>query len=116
MRQGGINDRKQPRYQTLVKADYWTREGFFSDLVEDISEGGMFIVTPKPLSPGDRLRIQIKHPETRSCLLLKGKVVWCRTTSYSPDEQRGMGIQFEGLGAKEKTRLKEFVRKLKISA
>ncbi len=116
MRQGGINDRRQPRFQTLVKVDYWTREGFFSDLVEDISEGGMFIVTPKPLSPGTRLRIQIKHPDTRNTLLLKGEVVWNRTTSYSPNEQRGMGIRFEGLGTREKTRLKEFVKKLKISA
>ncbi len=116
MIQRGAKDRRQPRFQTLVKADYWTRDGFFSDLVEDISEGGMFIVTSRPLTRGAKLRIQIKHPDTLNPLTLKGKVVWSRTTSYSPNEQRGMGIQFEGLGPREKARLKEFVKKLKISA
>jgi len=55
----------------------------------DLSESGLFLITPEPPEPGTSVRIQIRN---ETCTLpLNGRVVWARKSADS-DSPPGMGI------------------------
>ncbi len=112
MVEDGLKRRRFPRYPTLISVRYYTSMGQFSGLVENLSSGGLFIATQRPLPPGTMLRMEISNPDTRQLIKLKGRVMWDRHVSISSTERRGMGIQFEDIGATERTRIEELIKKL----
>lgn len=55
----------------------------------NVSRGGMFIATPSPLSPGEKLGLQVVHPITGSTRCVEAEVRWVRTSGHEP----GMGVR-----------------------
>ncbi len=65
----------------------------FAGRATDISVGGMFIETQKPLAFAADVVVHITLPNQKGALALRGVVRWTR--------QSGMGVQFGLLGARE---------------
>ncbi len=69
---------------------------FFADYTKNISRGGMFIKTPRPLETGSRCQFSLSLPALADPLALEGEVVWV----LGPEEAQrqgaepGMGIRF----------------------
>lgn len=82
--------RTSARMPIELRVEYRRMNAFFADYTRNISRGGTFIGTDKPLSPGTRFRFLLSVPEREAPFSLEGEVVWSRKEGGEP----GMGIRF----------------------
>ncbi len=79
--------RAHPRKKLLTMVDYATPDKFLHDYVHNISEGGMFIQTRKPLAVGTEITLAFTIPKSDIPIKVKAEVVWIG--------KKGMGIKFK---------------------
>lgn len=82
--------RSSVRVPIELRVEYRRMNAFFADYTKNISRGGTFIQTDKPLQEGTRFRFLLSVPEKEEPFSLEGEVVWCRHEGEEP----GMGIRF----------------------
>ena len=87
---GGPENRKEPRAPIELKVDYKKLNSFFADYTKNISKGGTFIKTKKPLPIGTQFLFKLTVPQRGEPFELLGEVVWSQTDGEEP----GMGIRF----------------------
>ena len=85
--------RIHPRAPVELKVDYKRVNSFLADYTKNISRGGTFIGTDKPLPIGTRLRFRISVPDVAVPINLTGEVAWIAPAGSAP----GMGIRFVDL-------------------
>jgi type IV pilus assembly protein PilZ len=87
--------RSHPRSLIELKVTYKRLNTFFHDYTRNISKGGTFIRTERPLDVDTEFLFKLLVPELVEPLTLKGKVKWVvtRDDAEAP-EGPGMGIQF----------------------
>ena len=85
------------RAAITLRVDYKRLNTFFADYTKNISKGGTFIRTSKPLEVGTEFVFVLSFPGREEQLKLNGKVMWI-TSDAEADEARdrppGMGIRF----------------------
>jgi type IV pilus assembly protein PilZ len=94
------DDRRQDtRAPIELKVEYRRINTFFYDYTKNISRGGTFIKTRKPLPVGTMFLFKLFVPSLAEPLVLRGEVRWIRRegeagegTEGNPDEP-GMGIR-----------------------
>lgn len=82
--------RQHTRAPIELKVDYKKLNSFFADYTKNISKGGTFIKTKKPLPIGTRFLFKLSVPQRTDPFELLGEVVWSTTEGDEP----GMGIRF----------------------
>ena len=80
----------QSRAPIELKVDYKKLNSFFADYTKNISKGGTFIKTKKPLPIGTRFLFKLSVPQRTDPFELIGEVVWSTIEGDEP----GMGIKF----------------------
>lgn len=88
--QKGPEARREPRAPIELKVDYKKLNSFFADYTKNISKGGTFIKTKKPLPIGTQFLFKLTVPQRGDPFELLGEVVW----SQNDGEEPGMGIRF----------------------
>lgn len=86
----GVEAREHTRAPIELKVDYKKLNSFFADYTKNISKGGTFIKTKKPLSVGTRFLFKLSVPSRTAPFELIGEVVWSTSEGTEP----GMGIKF----------------------
>jgi type IV pilus assembly protein PilZ len=85
------DDRRQhPRVPVSLKVSYLSKGALARDLVTDLSPGGLFIRTSRPLPIGTEVELEVFIGDDPG-LIVAGRVVWLRD-----NQAEGMGIQFTG--------------------
>lgn len=84
------DQRIYPRAPIELRVDYKKLNSFFADYTKNISKGGTFIKTKKPLPLGTRFLFKLAIPHREVSFELLGDVVWSTTEGEEP----GMGIRF----------------------
>ena len=84
------DQRGATRLPIELKVDYKKLNSFFADYTKNISKGGTFIKTKKPLPIGTRFLFKLTVPQRPAPFELLGEVVW----SKSEGDEPGMGIRF----------------------
>lgn len=105
--------RRQQRHPVILKVDYRNVNKFFTDFAENLSAGGMFIATRRPLSPGTTITVEFMLPDTSVKIKTKAEVVWSRNATKSRSHKRGMGIRFSELTNEDKKKIDLMVSRLK---
>jgi len=82
--------RTHPRAPIELKVDYKKLNSFFADYTRNISKGGTFIKTRKPLPVGTRFLFKLSIPGRDEPFELLGEVAW----SNAEGDDAGMGIRF----------------------
>jgi len=82
--------RNSPRAPIELKVEYRKVNSFFADYTKNISKGGTFIKTKKPLPIGTQFLFKLSVPHRGAPFELLGEVAWSRTDGEEP----GMGIRF----------------------
>src|SRR3982750_174696 len=97
--------RQAERAAITLRVDYKRINTFFADYTKNISKGGTFIKTAKPLDIGTEFVFVLSLPTksttdgTDTQLKLRGKVIWVTTEAQAqvaqdPDRRTpGMGIR-----------------------
>jgi type IV pilus assembly protein PilZ len=111
--QSGADRRESPRHAITLRVDYKRMNTFFADYAKNISKGGTFIRTTKPLDVGTGFVFVLSIPEQAEHLELHGEVMWTVSEAESSDERpAGMGIRFRFVDETERRALETFVETL----
>lgn len=104
----GIEARQHTRAPIELKVDYKKLNSFFADYTKNISKGGTFIKTKKPLPIGTRFLFKLSVPKREAPFELLGEVVW----SKSDGEEPGMGIRFIYTDDDQRSEFEQVVERL----
>ena len=83
-----------PEYLEIVVEDF---VGFIEKFASNISKGGVFVGTDKPLAEGTALAILFRLEDDYTLIRGQGTVVWVRRTTLGPGREPGMGVRFDWL-------------------
>jgi type IV pilus assembly protein PilZ len=109
----GSEKRGEDRAAIQLRVDYKRLNTFFADYTKNISKGGTFIRTLKPLDVGTEFVFVLSVPSHDKQLELKGEVVWIVTEDQADAENPpGMGIRFRFADDSERQKVDDFVEKL----
>lgn len=122
--EGQVTEEKRTddRAPITLKVDYKRLNTFFADYTKNISKGGTFIRTSKPLPIGTEFVFVLTLPEPSLDgagikLELSGLVKWVVSKEdATPDSPQGMGIQFLYKTESERERVATFVADLMRTA
>lgn len=90
----GDDRRGQDRAPITLRVEYKRLNTFFADYTKNISRGGTFVRTARPLAVGTEFMFVLSLPENVE-IELNGIVKWVVAESEArDDEPGGMGIQF----------------------
>ena len=105
--------RTEERHSITLRVDYKRMNTFFADYAKNISKGGTFIRTSKPLEVGTEFVFVLSIPGQPDQLQLKGQVMWTVDDAAATEEHpAGMGIRFRFTDDGERDQLEAFVEKL----
>ena len=97
-----------------LRVDYERMNSFFADYTKNISKGGTFIKTPRPLPIGSRCQFSFTLPALSDPLVLEGEV----TRVVTPEEAQarsddaGMGLRFVFKDAAAQKEFEDLVEKM----
>jgi type IV pilus assembly protein PilZ len=107
------DQRDSTRHAVQLRVDYKRMNTFFADYAKNISKGGTFIRTSKPLDVGTEFVFVLSIPDQVDQLELRGEVIWTVDHDQATDERpAGMGIRFRFEGDEERQALERFVENL----
>ena len=114
--------RREARAPIELKVEYKRLNTFFYDYTKNISKGGTFIKTEKPLDIGTIFLFKLQVPLREAPLALRGEVRWVIKEGSPPpadlpaDHEPGMGIRFVYEGNEQRQALVELVEKMMIDS
>ena len=114
--------RREARAPIELKVEYKRLNTFFYDYTKNISKGGTFIKTDKPLDIGTVFLFKLVLPAQAEPLALRGEVRWVvregepPPPQASPDHDPGMGIKFVYDSPDQRRNLERIVEKMMIDS
>ena len=110
--------RRAPRAPIELKVEYKRLNSFFADYTRNISRGGTFIRTSKPLGIGTEFTFKLSVPKLDKDLELRGKVQWIISAeeATSSGQEPGMGIGFIYQSEAERQKIEAIVERLMVES
>ena len=116
-------DRRQAaRAPIELKVEYKRLNTFFYDYTKNISKGGTFIKTERPLDIGTIFLFKLMVPSRQEPIALRGEVRWVikegapRPPDVPADHEPGMGIRFVYDDDQHRDRLEQVVEKMMVES
>jgi len=107
------NKRLAARLHHQIPVAYRSVGTFLSDWATNISHGGLFINTRKPLPIGTEVRVLIQLPGEQFPATLDGKVTRVSEFDNAHNLVPGMAVQFTGVDEARREQLEQFVQRLR---
>ena len=109
---GGEENRRHPRLPLVVKAEVGAKgrrvqRGYLTNL----SVGGAFLATKKPIPSGTQLQLLIFLPWKLGEFKALAEVVWSTGKEGSETDPPGVGLAFTKLGSKGREMLQRYVER-----
>jgi type IV pilus assembly protein PilZ len=111
--------REMDRAAITLRVDYKRLNTFFADYTKNISKGGTFIRTTKPLDVGTEFVFVLSFPGKENQLKLRGEVMWVTPEAEANEKSGkppGMGIRFLFNNDSERDAVDDFVERLMAQA
>ena len=114
--------RREQRAPIELKVEYKRLNTFFYDYTKNISKGGTFIKTDKPLDVGTLFLFRLQLPAQSAPLAFRGEVRWVvREGEPLPPgieigHELGMGIRFVYENAEQRLALERVVEKMMVDS
>ena len=102
--------RSSVRAPFRLRVDYERMNSFFADYTKNISKGGTFIKTARPLPVGTRCQFAFTLPALSDPLVLEGEVTWQLAPDHS--KEPGMGVKFVFKDEAAQREFEELVEKM----
>ena len=108
--------RSAARAAIELSVEYKRLNTFFADYTRNISKGGTFIRTDRPLAVGTGFVFALTIRSLEEPLRLRGRVMWAVTTAQATaDSPAGMGIEFQYDDEAERDATEKVVERLMSS-
>jgi hypothetical protein len=98
----GLDKRQYERHPVSIDVSVLHGEQRFEARSRDISLGGMFILTDRPLPYGTACKIELLLPALPTPAVIEATVRW--------SGEDGMGVQFGALRARETWAINQLIR------
>lgn len=118
MSNASTSDRRDAgRAPIELKVEYKRLNSFFFDYTRNISKGGTFIRTDRPLGIGTDFVFSLELPTVERTIRLIGRVQWVTRPEDATDEKpAGMGISFVFQTDAERREVEDLVEGLMVDA
>lgn len=108
-----FSSRTDMRIQKTLSLTYKDDQAFINAYTRNISTGGLFIKTDKPLRLGDQFLLRLQVPALQEPLKVSCEVAWVRgPTEATAKEPAGMGIKFIEMSKGDRDTLKQYLGKI----
>lgn len=89
--EGDADNRQHIRFPVCIAVKYSGASFDYCEYILNISNGGVFIMTDKPLPVGEHIDMQFHIPNNKVLFELHGRIVWINKEGSK--HPRGMGIE-----------------------
>ena len=111
----GSDRRRELRAPIELRVEYKRLNTFFADYTRNISKGGSFIATERPLDIGTEFVFALGLPGQPDPIRLRGRVMWTiKIEDASKANPAGMGIEFVHASDQERRDMERTVEKLAV--
>ncbi len=105
-----FTSRDEPRVTKTLTLTFKNKDSFIRAYSADISAGGLFIKTEKPLPEGSRFNLKLNVPGRTEPIQLMAEVMWSRQADAGKAERpAGMGVKFCEIADKNHRFIKKYV-------
>ena len=106
------DNRGDRRVELDLEIDYSDLESFCQDYIRNISRGGLFIETRRPLPLGTELKLKFRLPGSDIPIKTSGVVMWTVEAEEATDRKSapGMGVKFGDLSEDDMAMIDRLVR------
>ncbi|HVV15944.1 MAG TPA: TIGR02266 family protein [Polyangia bacterium] len=114
--------RREARAPIELKVEYKRLNTFFYDYTKNISKGGTFIKTERPLDIGTIFLFKLLVPSREDPIALRGEVRWVikegqpRPADVPAEHEPGMGIRFVYDDDQQRRNLEQIVEKMMVDS
>jgi len=109
--QRGAELRRHARYRVELDIDFGTEHNFYAGFVENLSAGGVFIVTHQVRPMGAMIQFSIQLPTRNAPVTGLGEVRWVREYNEETGTQPGMGLRFVEIDHDDNELIRNFVER-----
>jgi uncharacterized protein (TIGR02266 family) len=103
--------RRAPRADLVLRVDYDGQTS--ADYLTDLSDGGLFICTPRSFRVGQTIEFAISFPGLLEPVTVSGIVRWRSSpTAADPDAPQGVGVQFVDHGPEQREAIARLLGRL----
>jgi uncharacterized protein (TIGR02266 family) len=107
------NKRRATRLHHEIPVAYRSVGSFLTDWATNISQGGLFINTRKPLPAGTAVKILVQLPGESFPFQLEGRVTRVTEFDNRANMVPGMGVEFTGVDEAKRRDIEAFVARLR---
>jgi uncharacterized protein (TIGR02266 family) len=107
------NKRRATRLHHEIPVAYRSVGSFLTDWATNISQGGLFINTRKPLPVGTAVKILVQLPGASFPFQLEGRVTRVTEFDNRANMVPGMGVEFTGVDDAKRRDIEAFVARLR---
>ncbi|MBN2061590.1 MAG: TIGR02266 family protein [Deltaproteobacteria bacterium] len=110
-RASDFNARAEKRAPKSLSVSFKDKQSFLSSYTGNISSGGLFIKTNKPLEQDDEFNLKLQLPDLPEPLKIKCKVAWAsKGGDKSQKQPAGMGIKFIEMSENDNTLFMNYLK------
>lgn len=103
--------RQWPRVDVEAEVTFASEDNFYQGFSENVSEGGLFLVTYQPHRIGDVITVRFTLPGVERLLEARAEVRWQRQGDPDRGVAPGLGVRFVTLTDEDRAVIERFVRK-----
>ncbi len=108
-----LEPRQHERYPVDLRVDCTTRDAFLANRVSNLSKGGLFIATDKPLPVQSELDLVFTLKEEDARIRARGRVIWNYDIRQGTSRViPGMGIKFIDMSPDDSRKLVDYLATL----
>jgi uncharacterized protein (TIGR02266 family) len=107
------NKRRTARLHHEIPVAYRSVGSFLTDWATNISQGGLFINTRKPLAVGTAVKVLIQLPGAAFPFELAGRVTRVSQYDNHANMVPGMGVEFTDVDVEKRREIEAFVERLR---
>ena len=107
-----FSSRKEARVQKTLSLTFKDRKSFVKAYTDNISKGGLFIMTERPLKQGEQFLLKLQVPYLPEPIKLNCEVSWVREQTDTEKRPPGMGVKFCKMTEKDNQVLNQYFQTL----
>jgi type IV pilus assembly protein PilZ len=107
-----FTSRKEPRVNKSLSLSFKDRQSFVKAYTDNISKGGLFIMTERPLKEGEQFLLKLQVPDLPEPIKVNCEVSWVREQTDTEKWPPGMGVKFCKMTKKDNQVLNQYFQTL----
>jgi len=106
-----FSTRQEGRVQKSLSLTYKDDQAFIKAYTGNVSSGGLYIKTERPLGQGEQFLLRLQLPDLREPLKIKCEVAWSRKPAEAgPGDAAGMGVRFVEMSQGDRESLNAYLK------